>query len=76
VAEKGLDALRERGERIAELERDRGALLEFYARMTPEGMDLWTSERRYRVYKTLRLEVYAAPNEKTEADMVIDHART
>jgi hypothetical protein len=41
--------------------------------MTPEGMDLWTPEARHRVYKTLRLEVYAAPNEKTEADMPIYH---
>jgi site-specific DNA recombinase len=73
VASKELEALRERGERIAELERDSDALLESYARMTPEGMDMWTAEERHRVYKMLRLQVYAAPGEKTEVEMLIDY---
>jgi chromosome segregation ATPase len=74
IAEKELDALRSHNEEIAELERDRDALLESYRWMTPQGMDMWTAEERHRVYKMLRLEVYAAPDEKTEAHMVIDHA--
>ena len=73
VAEEELDALSKQKERIAELERDRDALLESYAQMTPQGMDLWTSEERHRVYQMLRLRVYAAPHESTEVDMLIDY---
>ena len=40
VAEEELDALSKHNERIADLERDRDALLESYARMTPECMDM------------------------------------
>ena len=40
VAEEELDALSKHNERIADLERDRDALLESYARMTPESMDM------------------------------------
>jgi len=66
--------LNERKERIAELERDRDALVESYARMTPKGMDPWSAEERHRVYQTPRLQVYAAAGRKrTEADMLIDY---
>ena len=47
--------------------------MESYARMAPEGMDLWTAEERHRVYQMLRLRVYAAPGEKTEVEMLIDY---
>jgi hypothetical protein len=73
VAEEELEALSKQKERIAELERDRDALLESYARMTPEGMDMWTAEERHRVYQMLRLRVYAAPHEPTEVEMIIDY---
>ena len=73
VAKEELEALSERKERIAELERDRDALLESYARMAPEGMDLWTAEERHRVYQMLRLRVDAAPGEKTEVELLIDY---
>jgi hypothetical protein len=73
VGERELQTLSERKERIADLERDRDALLESYAGMVPEGMDLWTAEERHRVYQMLRLTVYAAPGEKTEVEMLIDY---
>ena len=38
-----------------EVERDRDALLESYARMVPERLDLLTPEERHQVYKMLRL---------------------
>jgi DNA repair exonuclease SbcCD ATPase subunit len=64
IAQRELQTLNERKERIAELERDRDALVESYARMTPEeGMDLRSAQERHRVYQTLRLQVYAAPGE-------------
>jgi hypothetical protein len=65
--------LNERKERIAELERDRYALVEPYARMTPEGMDPWSAEERHRVYQPPRLQVYAAPGESTEVNMLLDY---
>jgi hypothetical protein len=73
VAEEELDALSKHKERIAGLERDRDALLEFYEWMAPEGMDMWTAEERHRVYQMLRLRVYAAPHEPTEVEMLIDY---
>ena len=62
-AQREPQTLNERKERIAELERDRDALVESYARMTPKGMDPWSAEERHRVYQTPRLQVYAAPGE-------------
>jgi uncharacterized protein (DUF3084 family) len=47
IAERELEALRGRRERIEEMERDRDALLDNYARMAPE--------ERHQVYRILRL---------------------
>jgi hypothetical protein len=46
-------------ERIAQLERDRDALLEDYASRSPEALHSLTSEERHHLYKMLRLRVVA-----------------
>jgi hypothetical protein len=57
MAEEELATIRGRKEIIEELERDRDALLESYAKMTPEALDALTPEERRQVYGMLRLEV-------------------
>ena len=57
VARKELADLKDRRERIEDLERDAETLLEHYARMVPEALDNLTPEERHRVYKMLRLNV-------------------
>jgi len=62
TAERELEALRDRRERIEQLERDRETLLEHYADMVPEDLEELTAEERHQVYRMLRLEVYVYPN--------------
>ena len=57
MAEEELATIRGRKEIIEELERDRDALLESYAQMTPGALDALTPEERRRVYGMLRLKV-------------------
>jgi hypothetical protein len=54
--------LRERWEVIEQLERDRDALLEYYAKMVPKALVQLTGEERHKIYRMLRLEVYKFPN--------------
>jgi DNA repair exonuclease SbcCD ATPase subunit len=51
TAERELDALRRRTERLERLERDRDGLIETYASLVPEAIDALGSEERHRVYK-------------------------
>jgi site-specific DNA recombinase len=60
MAEEELATIRGRKEIIGELERDRDALLESYAKMTPEALDALTPEERRQVYGMLRLRVEVA----------------
>jgi flagellar motility protein MotE (MotC chaperone) len=57
VARRELADLKERRERIEDLEQDANVLLERYAVMVPEALDELTSEERHRVYKMMRLNV-------------------
>ncbi len=59
TAERELQTLKHRQRHRAELERDKDAVLEYYARLTPEVLDGLTSEERHRFYKLLRLRVTA-----------------
>ncbi len=59
TAERELEVLRSRRERIEELERDKEVLLESYVGMAPEALDSLLPEERHQVYKMLRLEVVA-----------------
>ncbi len=47
-------------------ERDRDALLENYAEMMPEALDVLQPEERHRVYKMLRLRAVAFPDGSLE----------
>jgi hypothetical protein len=62
TAERELDAIKSRRERLEQLERDKDELLNSYARMVPEALDSLFSEERYRVYRMLRLKVVANPD--------------
>jgi polyhydroxyalkanoate synthesis regulator phasin len=57
TAQRELEALRGRRERIEEMERDRDALLDNYARMAPEALNELTPPERHQVYRMLRLRV-------------------
>ena len=67
TAEDELAVIRGRKENLEELERDRDALLESYAEMTPEGLDALTPEERRQVYGMLRLRVEVAADGTMEA---------
>jgi len=60
TAEEELAAVRGRKEILEELERDRDALLESYAEMTPGALDALTPEERRQVYGMLHLRVEVA----------------
>ena len=62
AAEKELAALEGRRERLAELERDRDALVETYAALAPAALDALAPEERHHLYKLLRLRVVARPD--------------
>ena len=56
TAERELDAIRRRTERLERLERDRDGLIETYASLVPEAIDALGSEERHRVYKMMGLK--------------------
>jgi hypothetical protein len=62
TAERELAALRRSAGRIAELERDRDALLESYEALAFEELDDLTPEERHGFYRTLRAVVYVHPD--------------
>jgi hypothetical protein len=62
TARSELVALEGRTERLRALERDREALLENYAEMMPEALDVLEPEERHRVYNMLRLRAVAFPD--------------
>ena len=57
TAEWEFRALKHRQRHLAELERDKDAVLKNYARMTPEVLDALTPEERHQFYRMLRLRV-------------------
>jgi Recombinase/Recombinase zinc beta ribbon domain len=66
MAERELAALRSRCEALEQLELDKVALLEHYARIAPEALDSLTLEERHRLYKLLRLDVSVRPDSSLE----------
>ena len=56
TAERELRSLRSQQECIEELERDKDALLDYYAALAPEVLDSLTPEERHQLYKILRLK--------------------
>ena len=71
TAEQELSAIRGRKEILEELERDRDALLESYAEMTPEALDALTPEERRQVYGMLRLRVEVAADGTMKAHGIL-----
>jgi hypothetical protein len=57
TAERELETLSERQERLAELERDRDTLMEHYAGVIREAHDSLSPEERHQLYRMLRLKV-------------------
>jgi len=62
TAERELEEGQGRAGRIAELERDRDALLESYEALALEELDDLTPEERHGFYRTLRVVVYVYPD--------------
>jgi hypothetical protein len=50
------------------MERDRDAILEQYAALAPKALEVLTPEQRHRLYKMLRLMIFAYPDGSLEAD--------
>src|SRR5688500_6932257 len=71
TVEEELASIRGRKEILEELERDKDALLESYAQMTPEGLDALTPEERRQVYGMLRLRVEVAADGTMEAQGIL-----
>jgi hypothetical protein len=63
VAERELEALENRQERIEQLEHDKDALLASLEGAVPEALDRLTSESRNQIYRMLSLKVEAVPEE-------------
>jgi hypothetical protein len=57
IAQRELELLASRQERLKALERDREAIVESYARMAPEALDALAPEERHQFYRMLRLRV-------------------
>ena len=60
--------MHDRAERIEELERDAEAILESYARMTPDALDNLTPEERHRFYRMLGLKATVGADGSVELD--------
>jgi hypothetical protein len=60
-----------RRETIENLERDKAALLEHYAGMTPAALDALEPEERHQVYKMLRLTVEVCADGSLEVSGVL-----
>jgi site-specific DNA recombinase len=58
TAERELAALRDRADRVRDLERDRDAVLEGLMGDASEALDSMTPEQRHRFYKMLRIKVH------------------
>ncbi len=74
TARRELDALEDRRRRVADLERDRAALLEAYTEKASKGLDYFTPEDRHQTYKRLRLSVLARPGGNLEVSGVLGEA--
>ncbi len=73
-AERELAALQGRQEAIANLERDRDALMGHYAGLVPEALDQLSAEERQRVYRILRIGVAVRSNSDLEVSGVFGDA--
>jgi hypothetical protein len=70
TAEHELASLQSRQEAIEALERDKEALLEYYASIAPEALDSLTPEERHQLYRMLWLQVIVRPDANLEVSGV------
>lgn len=68
TAERELRAIEGRKDALRQLERDRDALMEHYAKMAPEALDDLTPDARHQLYQLLRLRVTADANRDLTAE--------
>jgi hypothetical protein len=66
LAERELETLRRKKERVERLEQDKETLLESYAKMAPEALECLSAEEHHRLYRMLRLRVVANPDRSLE----------
>jgi hypothetical protein len=69
-----LDAIRQRCERLKELERDKDTLLESYAGAVSGALESLEPEERHRVYEMLRLRVVAHLDGTLEAHGILSRS--
>ena len=68
AAVRELEGLQRQTERLEQMERDRDAVLGYYAALAPEALDSLTSEERHRLYKMLKLKVLVAKSGDLEIE--------
>jgi site-specific DNA recombinase len=66
TAQREIEFLKHRRERIEQLERDKEALLDYYEGVVPEALDSLVPEERHRFYKLVRLQVIVRPDQGLE----------
>ncbi len=66
IAKREIEALRNREERIAELEKNRDNLLASLMSIAPEALDALTSQERRQLYTMLKLQAYTYPDGSLE----------
>src|SRR5215218_8142350 len=71
TAQRELEALQSRKERLADLEYDRDALFKRYAGLVPEALDALDAEERHRLYRMLRMKVITRPEGDLEMSGVL-----
>src|SRR5215208_5513235 len=74
TAERELRAISACRQILEKLERDKEALLEYYARMSPEALDALTPDERHQVYKMLRLTVEASADGSLDVTGVLGNS--
>ena len=76
TVEHELATVKRRREVLEQLELDKEALLEHYARIAPEALDSLTLEERHRLYKMLSLEVSVYPESSLAVSGVFGESTT
>jgi site-specific DNA recombinase len=71
AAKREIAAIEGRRARIERMERDRDAVMEYYANEVPGSLDALSPEERHQVYKMLRMEVLAYPDKSLEVSGAI-----
>ncbi len=68
AAEDGLEVARSRLSRLEEIERGKDALVSHYASLVAQGLTQLPPEERNRVYKMMRLQVFAGRDDTLTAE--------